>query len=473
VKVRWALATLLSLQCAARAEPSSAPAAHAVSEPAQAPSAPPATRAAPFSPPQLPKAAGVPKREAEPESSSGPGAPAPNVASSQAPAAPIASALTPRALRDLPPDQLPGHLLWVRNVYEDSRRAVVRIDTEVGTGSGFFFHSRKHVATAFHVVSEADDIFVTFQDGRHMRARVVAFDEEHDVALLELSEAAGAQVLEPYDGPLSVGMQAVAIGHPFSDLSRVEPKLAGLLDWSLAPAMVGAFSPAWIQVAGSVNPGNSGGPLLSADGRVIGLISSRLTAAEGLAFAARVQELQALIPRIGKQKLPHVTFSRDAFEIGWAVHVEEGSLTGLVAGAGVKIEQDFPLRLRLSYVTGTHPPSDRSITLEDVFRIAAELDVGYTFLRYYVSLTAQVGNSVQHDDRVEQRLPVVFVDSSCQTPGCPQRAESVRDENSVWRWLPYAGASVEYGIVRGSYAYMFDVTDTGDDQHRLYAALAF
>jgi hypothetical protein len=389
------------------------------------------------------------------------------------PATAIATALTPRAMRELPPEQLPGHLVWARNVYEDSRRAVVRIDTEVGTGSGFFFHSRKHVATAFHVVSEANKIFVTFQDGRHMRAQVVAFDEEHDVALLELAENAGPQVLEPYDGPLSVGMQAVAIGHPFSDLSRIEPKLAGLLDWSLVTAVVGAFSPSWIQIAGSVNPGNSGGPLLSPDGRVIGLISSRLTAAEGLGFAARVQELEALIPRIGKQKLPHVTFSRDAFEIGWAVQVDEGSLTGLVAGVGVKIEQDFPLRLRLSYVTGTHPPPDPSVTLEDVFRVAAELDVGYTFFRYYASVTAQVGNSVQHDDRVDQRLPVVYSDSGCQSPGCPQRAESVRDENSVWRWLPYVGASVEYGIVRASYAYMFDITDIGSNQQRIYAALAF
>ncbi len=407
------------------------------------------------------------RKEGESESRARPPPP-----TEEAGSGPSATAMTPRALRDLPPEQMPAHLAWARNVYEEARRAVVRIDTELGTGSGFFFHSRRHVATALHVVHGADDVFVTFQDGRHMRARVVAYDEDHDVALLELAQNAGAQVLEPYDGPLSVGMQAVVIGHPFSDLSRIEPKLAGLLDWSLVTALVGAFSPSWIQVSGSVNPGHSGGPLLAPDGRVIGLVSARLTAAEGLALAARVQELSALVPRIGTQEPPVVTFTRDAFEIGWAIHVEDGSLTGLVAGAGVKIDQDFPVRLRLSYVTGTHPPPDESVVLEDVFRVTAELDAGYTFFRYYASFTAQVGNSVQHDARVDQRLPIVYANADCREPGCPQRAKSERSESDVWSWLPYAGLSVEYGMLRGSYAYQFGVTGN-ENQHRLYAALAF
>jgi hypothetical protein len=381
--------------------------------------------------------------------------------------------MTPRALRDVPPEQLPPHLVWIRNVYEDSRRAVVRIDTEIGTGTGFFFHSRRHLATAFHVVGGAKYIFVSFQDGRRMRATVVAHDQEHDVALIELEQDAGAQVLEPYDGPLSMGMQVVAIGHPFSDLSRIEPQLKGLLDWSLVAGIVGAFSDNWIQLSASVNPGHSGGPVLSADGRVIGVVSSRLTQAEGLAFAARVQELEALIPLIGKQEPPHIIFTRDAYEIGWAVQAEEGSLTGLVAGAGVKIEQSFPLRARLMYVTGTHPPPNESITLEDISRIAGEVDIGWTFFQYYFSATAQVGSSVMHDVRVDQRLPIVYDDPSCATPGCPQRAQVDRQNNSVWNWMPYAGISLDYGVFRGSYAYQLDVLDRGRSQHRIYAALAF
>jgi hypothetical protein len=358
-------------------------------------------------------------------------------------------------------------------VYEDSRRAVVRIDTELGTGSGFFFHSRKHLATAFHVVSGAKQIFVSFQDGRRLRATIVAYDEEHDVALLELAQAAGPQVLESYDGPLSMGMQVITIGHPFSDLSRIEPKLSGLLDWSLTTGVVGAFSKDWIQLSGSVNPGHSGGPLLSADGRVIGVISSRLTQAEGLAFAGRVQALEALVPLIGTQSPPRVVFTRDAYEIGWAIQAEEGSLTGLVAGAGVKIDQVFPVRARVMYVTGTHPPPDQSITLEDVSRIAGEVDVGWTFFQYWVSATLQIGGTVMHDSRVDQRLPIVYSSSDCTTPGCPQRAQVERTESSVWNVMPYAGGTLDYGIFRGSYVYQFDFSDRGQSQHRIYAALAF
>lgn len=456
---------------AASADVTSAPAAPPVSAKSPPAAAPPAVTP----PAPAPAKKVVPADEPAEPTGRGPtdGGAAPGPPPQRTREGASAVSMTPRALREVPAEQLPPHLAWVRNVYDESRRAVVRIDTEVGTGSGFFFHSRRHVATAFHVIEGAKHVFVSFQDGRRMRAAVVAHDEDHDVALLELPVDAGAQVLEPFGGPLAMGMQVVAIGHPFSDLSRIEPKLTGLLDWSLVTGVVGAFSEHWIQVSGSVNPGNSGGPLLSADGRVIGVISSRLTQAEALAFAARVGELEALVPKIGTQAPPREIFTRDLFEIGWAIQAEEGSLMGVVAGAGVKVDRVFPLRLRLMYVAGTHPPPEESITLEDISRIAGELDAGYTFLQYYVSLTAQVGNTLMHDTRVDQRLPIVFSDPDCASPGCPQRAQVERRERSVWNWMPYVGITAEYGIFRGSYAYQLDVLDKGRSQHRVYAALAF
>ncbi len=368
--------------------------------------------------------------------------------------------------------ELPPHLAWVRRVYAAARAATVRIETEYGTGSGFFFHSPRHIVTAYHVIEDAEIIVVVSTTGRRLKARVVAHDAPHDIVMLEVDEPIAPLVLEPYTGHIAVGMMVVAIGHPYSDLSRLEPRLRGLLDWSVVRGVVGAYSSDWIQVDASINPGQSGAPLLSPDGHVVGVISSRLREAEGLGFAIRVSHATALIPKIGEEPPPRAHVAYDATEIGWAIQVDGGTLMGLTGGAGVLFLRRFPLRSRISYLEGTNLPSNPSIAIRDVARISLELDVGVTLWVSALSITPQVGGSIRHDAQVDSRLPVVFVDEGCTTIGCPQEARLERDENDIWGVQPYLGGTLGLGLFRGSYAYQFGVGDLSPE-HRIYFSLAF
>src|SRR6478609_1169724 len=87
---------------------------------------------------------------------------------------------------------------WLKAVYEQVVESVVLIETEFGTGSGFFFHSPRLIATALHVVDDAETIVVEMSDGRRQKGHVVAYSRKYDLALVELEHAVqGARALEP------------------------------------------------------------------------------------------------------------------------------------------------------------------------------------------------------------------------------------------------------------------------------------
>ena len=67
----------------------------------------------------------------------------------------------------------------MKQVYEKVADSVVLIETEVATGSGFFFYSPRYVATALHVVDNAETIIVNASDGRRWQGRVAAYSKEH------------------------------------------------------------------------------------------------------------------------------------------------------------------------------------------------------------------------------------------------------------------------------------------------------
>ena len=119
-----------------------------------------------------------------------------------------------------------GDRAWLKSVYEQFAASVVLIETETGTGSGFFFHSPRHVATALHVVDDAETIIVGMTDGRRWYGHVVAYSRAHDVALVELEQAVpDARLLVPFNGEIDIGESVAVIGHPFSGLDEQLPSL--------------------------------------------------------------------------------------------------------------------------------------------------------------------------------------------------------------------------------------------------------
>ena len=168
-------------------------------------------------------------------------------------------------------------------LYEQTSPGVVEIKATIGrgagaTGSGFEIDDEGTVVTAAHVVDEASSVEVILQDGSTRSAEVLGTDEASDIAVIRF-DPEGAE-LHPLDladsSALKVGASVAAIGAPFEYAWSFSTGIVSGLDRTIeAP---NGFTVAHaIQTDAAVNPGNSGGPLLNADGEVIGVVDQIAT----------------------------------------------------------------------------------------------------------------------------------------------------------------------------------------------------
>ena len=154
-----------------------------------------------------------------------------------------------------------------------------------GMGSGFIVSADGVVLTNAHVVQDAKEVNVKLADRREYRAKVLGSDPASDIAVLKLEGAKGLPTVAMGDPKqLEVGDYVLAIGAPFGFEQTATQGIVSAKGRSLPGD---SFVP-FIQTDAAVNPGNSGGPLFDAQGRVIGInaqIYSRSGGFEGLAFA--------------------------------------------------------------------------------------------------------------------------------------------------------------------------------------------
>ncbi|MPZ87231.1 MAG: PDZ domain-containing protein [Nitriliruptorales bacterium] len=166
--------------------------------------------------------------------------------------------------------------------------SVVQVDIDggdsafgTGNGSGVVYRSDGYIITNNHVVSRADGVTVVFADGSEADAEVVGTDRETDLAVLRVDRTGMPAISVGDSSDLQAGELAVAIGSPFG------------LDGSVTAGVVSAVNRGPISVRGPdgervslydviqtdapINPGNSGGPLVSGQGRLIGINSAILT----------------------------------------------------------------------------------------------------------------------------------------------------------------------------------------------------
>lgn len=154
-------------------------------------------------------------------------------------------------------------------------------------GSGFVLSSDGYVLTSAHVIKDASEIVVRFNDRREFEAEVIGQDERSDVALLKVP-ATDLKPLEIGDpGELKVGEWVLAIGSPFGFDSTATAGIVSAKGRSLPNENYVPF----IQTDVAINPGNSGGPLFNLDGQVVGInaqIYSRTGGFMGLSFAVPI-----------------------------------------------------------------------------------------------------------------------------------------------------------------------------------------
>lgn len=204
------------------------------------------------------------------------------------------------------------------------------------TGSGFLIREDGLLVTNAHVVADATRIQVRLEDGRRFEGKLVGKDTRVDLALVKMDGARGLPVLPLGDSNrVRVGEFVLALGHPFGLEQTVS---FGIVSRKGAPLRVAAPGFDFIQTDASVNPGNSGGPLVNMAGEVVG-VNSMAARNGSIGFAIPVNLVKSLLPQL---------VEKGKVEWGWLgvgideVSEEDLAKLGLKEARGVVIRRVMP-----------------------------------------------------------------------------------------------------------------------------------
>ena len=174
-------------------------------------------------------------------------------------------------------------------------------------GSGFLWNSKGYIVTNYHVIAKGKQFSVKFSKNTVIKARLIGFDKRNDIAVLRLvslkklpKNLQTSQIELGDSSVLQVGQLAIAIGNPYGLDKSMTTGIISALNRYIS--QTGSWSDqGLIQTDASVNPGNSGGPLLDSHGRLIGMntmIVSNTKSSSGIAFAIPVDTVKSTVSQI-------------------------------------------------------------------------------------------------------------------------------------------------------------------------------
>ena len=252
--------------------------------------------------------------------------------------------------------------LTIGQVYDRTNASVVEItvttqapaDGPMGSGtaqaqgSGFVYDSSGHVITNAHVVDGAESAKVRFADGKTYDATVVGVDASTDLAVLKVEAPSSAlHPLELADSSqAAVGDVVVAIGSPFGLENSVTTGIVSALGRSMK-APNGYTITGSIQTDAAINHGNSGGPLLDLDGKVVGVnaqIESESGGNDGVGFAIPSSTVKSIVAQI----------------------LEDGSVQHAYLGVSVTAAADGTAGAQLAEVRSGTPAAEAGLQAGDV-----------------------------------------------------------------------------------------------------------
>jgi S1-C subfamily serine protease len=166
-----------------------------------------------------------------------------------------------------------------------------------GAGSGVVVTPDGYLLTNEHVVQKVSHARVTFMDGRSVAATVAGRDPATDLAVLRAQTAALPYAQLASEQRLRPGQLVVAVGNPFGFESTVSAGIVSALGRSLR-SRHGRLIEGVVQHSAALNPGNSGGPLVDAAGRVAGINTAIIAMAQGIGFAIPAATAQWVLTEI-------------------------------------------------------------------------------------------------------------------------------------------------------------------------------
>jgi S1-C subfamily serine protease len=213
---------------------------------------------------------------------------------------------------------------------------------QTGQGSGFILNKEGLILTNNHVIENGQKVEVTLSNKNHYKAQVVTVDKGHDLALLKIDAPnLVPATLAESSSDLVVGQRVYAIGNPFG--------LSGTMTRGIISAIRSVRGPEnnpiddAIQTDASVNPGNSGGPLLNSRGEVIGITtmiaSNGADQSSGIGFAIPINTAKAVLDDFAKYgRIRRPTLDIETLPIGPDIAEQ----IGLPVDYGLLIERVFP-----------------------------------------------------------------------------------------------------------------------------------
>ncbi|MBI2451814.1 trypsin-like peptidase domain-containing protein [Candidatus Pacearchaeota archaeon] len=183
-------------------------------------------------------------------------------------------------------------------IVEEAVKGVVAVSTNSSIGTGFIVHPEGYVVTNYHIiVGKEDEVKVITYRRRILPAQVIGTDVKRDLALLRIPGEYDWLSLADSD-KLQVGKKVIAIGNPLG------------LSFTVTEGIISALNrvgpnglPEYIQTDVSLNPGNSGGPLINTEGEVIGINNFKIGGAESLGFALESNAIRETINLIANQTI--------------------------------------------------------------------------------------------------------------------------------------------------------------------------